>query len=283
MAELGYRFTGSSDLYQDDGRHAFASINFIAAHDGFTLHDLVSYEHKHNEANGEENRDGVNESFSRNWGAEGPTTSAPVLRMRERMRKNLIATLAFSQGVPMLSHGDEMGRTQRGNNNAYCQDNEVSWINWDLSPENRELLEFTREVLAIMQKNPVFLRRRFFQGGPAGDGGLKDVSWLRPAGGEMTLEDWGDPRNMCVGMLIDGEASDDVDERGRPNRGETLFLLLNAGSRSQDYALPHLAERGQWHEAVNTALPAGRSHRRVPRTGVHVAPHSLVLLRYELD
>jgi glycogen operon protein len=282
VPELASRLSGSSDIFHGGDRGPFASVNFVTCHDGFTLRDLVSYEHKHNDANLEENRDGVNENFSRNWGAEGETSSTPTLRMRERMRKNLLATLAFSQGVPMLSHGDEMGRTQRGNNNAYCQDNEISWVSWDLSADEAELLEFTREIFAITRKNPVFRRRRFFQGGLVGNGDSKDVSWVRPGGGEMTLDDWGDPKNSCIGMLIDGEASDDVDERGRPNRGETLLLLLNAGNRAQHFALPRLAERGTWREAVNTAVPAGRAARRVPRGGVNVAPHSLVLLWYEV-
>jgi glycogen operon protein len=284
VPELASRLSGSSDIFHGHGdRGPFASINFVTCHDGFTLEDLVSYDHKHNEANGEENRDGNNDNASSNWGVEGDTTSAPVLRMRERMRKNFLATLAFSQGVPMLSHGDELMRTQRGNNNAYCQDNELSWIDWDIGPAEEELLAFTREVLAITRKNPVFRRRRFFSGGPIGEGGPKDVSWVRPTGGEMTMEDWGDPKTQCLGMLIHGEASDDVDERGRPNRGQTLLLLLNASSRAHQYALPKLAERGHWHEAVNTAQSAGRAPRRVPRTGVNVAAHSLVLLWYEVS
>jgi glycogen operon protein len=283
VPELASRLSGSSDIFHGGGdRGPFASINFVTCHDGFTLEDLVSYDHKHNDANLEDNRDGTNENYSKNWGAEGETTSAPVARMRERMRKNFLATLAFSQGVPMLSHGDEFARTQRGNNNAYCQDNVISWLDWEIGPAEEELLEFTREVLAITRKNPVFRRRRFFSGGPVGDGAAKDVSWVRPGGGEMTLEDWSDPKTQWLGMLIHGEASDDVDERGRPNRGQTLLLLLNASNRAQHYALPKLDERGHWQEAANTAQSAGRAPRRVPRTGVNVAPHSLVLLWYEV-
>jgi glycogen operon protein len=282
VPELASRLSGSSDIFHGHGdRGPFASINFVTCHDGFTLEDLVSFNEKHNEANGEENRDGNNDNASHNWGVEGETTSAPVVRMRERMRKNFLATLAFSQGVPMLSHGDEVARTQRGNNNAYCQDNELSWIDWDIGPAEEELLAFTREVFAITRKNPVFRRRRFFSGGPIGEGGPKDVSWVRPTGGEMTMEDWGDRKSQTLGMLIHGEASDDVDERGRPNRGQTLLLLLNASNKAVQYALPKLPERGHWHEAVNTAQSAGRAPRRVPRTGVNVAAHSLVLLWYE--
>jgi isoamylase len=283
VPELASRLSGSSDIFHGGDRGPFASINFVTCHDGFTLEDLVSYDHKHNDANGEDNRDGSNENFSRNWGAEGETTSLPVVRMRERMRKNFLATLAFSQGVPMLSHGDEIARTQRGNNNAYCQDNELAYMDWDVGPAEEELLAFTREVLAITRKNPVFRRRRFFSGGPVGAGSGKDVSWIRPGGGEMTMEDWGDPKTQCLGMLIRGEASDDVDERGRPNEGQTLLILLNASNRAQQFALPRLPERGQWFEAVNTAQAAGRAPRRVPRTGLNAAPHSLVLLWYEVD
>src|SRR6188768_1957715 len=205
VPELASRLSGSSDIFYGGGdRGPFASINFVTCHDGFTLEDLVSYNQKHNEANGEDNRDGNNDNASNNWGVEGVTTSAPVVRMRERMRKNFLATLAFSQGVPMLSHGDEITRTQQGNNNAYCQDNAISWIDWDIGPADEELLEFTREVFAVTRKNPVFRRRRFFSGGPIGEGGPKDVSWVRPTGGEMTMEDWGDRKAQTLGMLIHG-------------------------------------------------------------------------------
>jgi isoamylase len=282
VPELASRLSGSSDIFHSPDRNPFASVNFVTCHDGYTLEDLVSYEHKHNEANKEDNRDGTGANYSRNWGVEGGTTAAPVLKLRERMRKNMLATLAFSQGVVMLSHGDEIGRTQRGNNNAYCQDNEISWIDWELGPAEEELLHFTRDILSIIQKNPVFRRRRFFSGGPVGEGTSKDVSWIRAGGGEMTLEDWSDPRTQTLGMLIHGDASDDVDERGRPTRGETLLLLLNASNRAQQFVVPRLPERGHWGEMVNTAQPTGRAPRRVPKAGVHVAAHSLVLLCYEV-
>ncbi len=282
VPELASRLSGSSDIFHSPDRNPFASVNFVTCHDGYTLEDLVSYEQKHNEANKEDNRDGNSANYSRNWGVEGETSSAPVLKLRERMRKNVLATLAFSQGVVMLSHGDELGRTQRGNNNAYCQDNELSWVDWELGPVEEELLHFTRDVLAITRKNPVFRRRRFFSGGPVGDSAVKDVSWIRPGGGEMTQEDWSDPRSQCLGMMIDGDASDDVDERGRPTRGETLLLLLNASNRAQQFVLPRVPERGHWGEMVNTAQPTGRAPRRVPKAGVHVAAHSLVLLCYEV-
>ena len=182
-----------------------------------------------------------------------------------------------SQGVPMISHGDEFGRTQFGNNNAYCQDNDISWMQWDLDGRAEELLQFAREVFRITKNNPVFRRRRFFDGDPVSAHGVKDVSWIRPEGGEMGIEDWGNPKNHTLGMLIHGEASDDVDERGRPNRGQTLLLLLNASNRARTFVLPQLPEAGQWQEVVNTAQPT----RRIPKgAGISVAPHSLVLLCY---
>ena len=277
VPELASRLSGSSDLFQGGDRGPFASINFVTCHDGFTLRDLVSYEHKRNEANAEDNRDGTNDNNGRNWGIEGDTRSQQVLRMRERMQKNFLATLAFSQGVPMISHGDEFGRTQHGNNNAYCQDNDISWMQWDLDGRSLELLHFAREVFRITKNNPVFRRRRFFDGDPVSAHGVKDVSWIRPEGGEMGIEDWGNPKNHTLGMLIHGEASDDVDERGRPNRGQTLLLLLNASNRARTFVLPQLPESGQWQEVVNTAQPT----RRIPKgAGISVAPHSLVLLCY---
>ena len=276
VPELASRLSGSSDIFHSGDRGPYASINFVTCHDGYTLNDLVSYEQKHNEKNGEDNRDGANDNWSRNWGAEGETKSSQIQRLRERMRKNMIATLAFSQGVPMISHGDELGRTQQGNNNAYCQDNPIAWLKWDLELADKELLDFTREVFRVTRSNPVFRRRRFFHGDPVSDKGIKDVSWLRPDGGEMTLDDWGNSRNQFLGMLIHGEASDDVDERGRPNQGQTLLLLLNASNRARHFVLPSLPERGHFQEVVNTA----QSTHRNPRGGINVAPHSLVLLCY---
>lgn len=278
VPELASRLSGSSDIFQASDRGPYASINFVTCHDGYTLRDLVSYEQKHNQANGEGNRDGDNHNLSRNWGHEGETKAAWVNRMRERMVKNFLATLAFSQGVPMISHGDELGRTQKGNNNAYCQDSEVTWIDWDLDEHQRELLEFVKRVFRVSRSNPVFRRRRFFAGNPVTDRGVKDVQWMRPDGREMTDEDWRSPKNRMLGMLIHGRASDDVDERGRPNMGQTLLLLMNSSNRARQFRLPDLPERGYWHELVNTA----QSTHRVPKgTMLNVAPHSLVLLCYE--
>jgi len=279
LAELGYRLSGSSDLYGRGGRNPYASINFVTCHDGFTLQDLVSYERKHNEANGEDNRDGTNDNSSRNWGVEGPSDSAKIIRIRERMKRNFMATLAFSQGVPMISHGDELGRTQDGNNNAYCQDSEVTWVDWDLDDRRQAFLEFTRRVFSIRAANPVLRRRTFFQGGPVGMNGSKDVIWLRPDGREMTAGDWSDPENRVVGMLMHGEATDEVDERGHLIKGDTLLVLLNGSHRSRYFTLPNLGEPGAWRELAATAL---RGPRKIKGPGVQLVAQSLLLLRYEL-
>ena len=281
VPELASRLSGSSDIFQGSDRGPYASINFVTCHDGYSLHDLVSYEQKHNEANAEDNRDGANDNWSRNWGSEGETKAQQVIRLRDRMKKNLIATLAFSQGVPMISHGDELGRTQNGNNNAYCQDNHLTWINWDLDERALDLLNFTREVLRITKSNPVFRRHRFFAGDPVSDKGFKDVTWLRSDGTEMSIDDWGNGRNHLLGMLIPGDASDDVDERGRPNRGQTLLMLLNASNRARQFTMPPVPGQGSvgghWQEVINTAQ---QTHRVPKGGGINVAPHSLVLLCY---
>ena len=276
VADLAYRLSGSSDLYQASGRRPYSSINFVNCHDGFTLHDLVSYEQKHNEANGEENRDGTDANWSRNWGAEGTTESESVNELRERIKRNLLATLAFSQGVPMLSHGDEIARTQKGNNNAYCQDNELTWVDWDLDAKKRALLEFTAEVLAIRRQNSVLRRRSFFGGMRVPGASVKDVAWLRPDGSEMADDDWRDPRNRALGMWIYGEATDEVDDRGRLVRGDTLVLMLNAGDRPISFLLPSVQGPGAWEELLSTARPK----KPVRRNGVSMPPHSLVLARY---
>ncbi|HLV65983.1 MAG TPA: glycogen debranching protein GlgX [Polyangiaceae bacterium] len=278
VPELASRLSGSSDIFQGSDRGPFASVNFVTCHDGFTLRDLVSYEQKHNQANGEQNRDGANDNYSMNFGVEGETTNPHLARLRLRMMKNLLATLAFSQGVPLISHGDELGRTQKGNNNAYCQDNELTWIDWDLDDSARAMLEFARSVFALRRSEPVFRRRRFFDGDPVNHHGVKDVSWIRSDGREMALEDWGDVKNHLLGMLIHGEGADDVDERGRPTHGQTLLVLLNAGPRARSFTLPVLPEPGHFRELVNTA----QAPRRVPRGhAIAVAAHSLVLLCYD--
>jgi glycogen operon protein len=277
VAELAYRLSGSSDLYSGNGRGPEASINYLTCHDGFTLQDLVSYERKHNEANGEENRDGTNDNHSRNWGIEGPTDDVRVRNLRERAARNLLATLAFSQGVPMLSHGDEIGRTQLGNNNAYCQDSELTWMPWTLSPDQLDRLAFARQVFDLRRRSPVLRRRRHFRGQVVNASGAKDVTWLGPDGDEMTDSDWKSPRLLMLGMLIRGEATDERDEHGHAAIGKTSLLILNAGRRGRDFMLPKLTEPGVWVEQLNTAHPGTRVVRA---NRVAMVAHSLILLRY---
>jgi glycogen operon protein len=257
-------------------RSAYASVNFVVAHDGYTLHDLVSYERKHNEANGEGNCDGHDHNLSRNWGVEGETDDPAVLELRDRAMRNFLATLAFSQGVPMLSHGDEIARTQRGNNNAYAQDNETSWVDWSLDAGRELLLEFTRRVFAIRHANPVLRRRTFFRGEVVSHQGVKDLTWLRPDGREMTQRDWDDASAHALGMLVHGEATDETDDRGRPIRGDTMLLLVNASPGEVTFALPVLEGERAWTALVDTTRdePPALVTRAVP-----LPPYSLVLLR----
>jgi glycogen operon protein len=278
VGEVASRLAGSGDLYEITKRPPQASINFVTCHDGFTLQDLVSYEVKHNEANLEGNRDGTDHNLSRNWGAEGPTEAAHIIRMRERIKRNLLATLAFSQGVPMISHGDELGRTQLGNNNAYCQDNPVSWVDWQLTPQQLEFLKFVRRIFAIRAENPVLRRRTFFRHEADTVGEAKDLTWLRPDGTEMTAGDWGDEANHVLGMLLRGEAPEEIDERGRPMTGDSLLLLLNGGARSKPFSLPVLAQPGRWTELLDTSHEPSRPVRE---DRVHLAAHSLVLLSFQ--
>lgn len=265
VGDLAYRLAGSSDLYETSKRTPQASVNFVTCHDGFTLHDLVSYEGKHNEANLEDNRDGTNHNLSRNWGVEGPSDAVHTVRMRDRIKRNFLATLAFSQGVPMLSHGDELGRTQLGNNNAYCQDSPISWIDWELTPQNSELLAFTRRVFAIRARNPLLRRRTFFRHEPEAAGEAKDLTWLRADGEEMTAADWSDEANHVLGMLIRGEA-------------DSLLLLLNGGGRSRQFSLPALERPGSWAELLDTAHELTRPVRE---GRVNLAAHSLILLSFQ--
>ncbi len=280
VPEMASRLSGSSDIYADSGRRTYATINFVTSHDGFTLNDLVAYEDKHNEANGEGNRDGADDNYSRNWGHEGPTESAHIRRTRERMKRNFMATLLFSQGVRMILMGDEMGRTQGGNNNAYSQDNDISWMSWELSGRDRRLLEFTRHALAVFRSNPVLRRRSFFTGRPMAANGLKDVTWIRTDGNEITDEDWADPGNQVIGMLIHGRATDEVDERGRPIFGDTVLLLLNGGARSRVFTLPRMERSGAWEEVINTSRH-DIAERPIRKPTVNLTAHSVIMLRYD--
>jgi isoamylase len=280
VPELASRLAGSSDIYAPSGRQTYASVNFVTCHDGFTLTDLVSYEHKRNEANGEDNRDGSDANFSRNWGAEGETDSARIQRSRDRMKRNFLATLMLSQGVPMLLGGDEVGRTQGGNNNAYCQDNPTSWFNWDIGESGYELCLFVHHVIAVMQSNPILRRRAFFTGEAFAGGDTKDVTWVRADGQEMTEQDWSDPDLHSIGMLLPGRATDEIDTRGRSYAGDSLLILLNAGTRSRSYALPNMELAGLWVEELNTVQP-GPWGRVIRNEVVSLTAHSTLLLRHQ--
>lgn len=262
LGDVASRLSGSSDLYETSGRAPQASINFVTCHDGFTLQDLVSYEAKHNLANGEENRDGTSHNLSRNWGVEGPTDAVRTVHMRDRMKRNLLATLAFSQGVPMLSHGDELGRTQAGNNNAYCHDGPLTWVDWRPTPAQQELLAFTRAVFALRAGRPLLQRRTFFRHQSHGEN--KELTWLDADGKEMETEAWQHPGNHVLGMMMQGEP-------------DTLLLLLNGGGRSKQFTLPLLAEAGSWTELVNTFHPGPEVTRE---RQVNLGPRSLLLLRF---
>jgi isoamylase len=279
VPELASRLTGSSDIYAPSGRRTYASVNFVTCHDGFTLTDLVSYENKHNEANGEDNRDGAQDNASRNWGAEGPSDSARIQRARDRMKRNFLTTLLFAQGVPMLLGGDEIGRSQQGNNNAYCQDNEISWFDWDIGPSGYDMRDFVKELIRVLQGNPILRRRGFFTGTAVPGTHTKDVTWIRSNGQEMTDEAWEDPNNQSIGMLLFGRAADEVDIRGRSAPADTLLLLLNAGTRSHSYTLPRMETPGLWEELLNTARP-GPWTRQVRNDAVNLTAHSSLLLRH---
>jgi glycogen operon protein len=247
VGELASRLSGSSDVFQRSGRGPTASVNFVTTHDGFTLHDLVSYERKRNQANLEENRDGSPDNRSANYGVEGPTQDAAIVSMRERQKRNLLATLLFSQGVPLLLAGDEMGRTQQGNNNAYCHDSELSWLDWELDGEARALLDFTRRLIALRNAHPLFRRRTWFRGRAESD---PDVVWLNYAGAEMTDQEWNRSSARCLGALISGRGLGERDERGVPVVDADLLLLLNANEGDVPFPLPS----GRWEGLVDTSL-----------------------------
>ncbi len=261
VSELATRLSGSSDLYEQSGRRPYASINFITAHDGFTLADLVSYEHKRNEANGEGNADGENHNLSQNNGVEGETDDRRVLELRARQRRNFVATLLCSIGVPMLSGGDELCRTQRGNNNAYCQDNAISWTDWTATPDRMEFLEFTRRMIRIWKDHPVLRRRKFFQGRRIRGADVQDIAWLDPTGAEMTDDMWASPDVHTLGVRLNGDAIQEVDERGRPIRGDTVLLLLNADEKPVSFVLPPTAPIERWDTLFDTADPWQPSRR----------------------
>jgi glycogen operon protein len=252
MSEFAYRLTGSSDLYEGSGRRPMASINFITAHDGFTLADLVSYNYKHNEANGEDNRDGTDDNRSWNSGVEGPTDDPQVLALRSRQQRNFLATLLLSQGVPMMLGGDELGRTQHGNNNAYCQDNEISWFDWEHVDD--DLLAYATSLMKLRHDHPVLRRRRFFQGRPilGHPGQLADIGWFRPDGGEMTDEDWSVGYAKSLGVFLNGDAISDPGPRGEQIADDSFYLILNAHYDELDFTLPGGRWGQLWTEVIRT-------------------------------
>lgn len=253
MAELATRLSGSSDLYEQGGRRPHASINFITAHDGFTLHDLVSYNEKHNEANLDENRDGTDDNISWNCGEEGDTDKPEVRALRERQMRNFMATLLISQGVPMISGGDEFGRTQSGNNNGYCQDNPITWYDWKFSPEQESFLEFVRKLVMLRKTHPVLKRRKFFHGRKIRGSEIKDISWFTPSGHEMTDDEWNSDFARSLGIRLSGDAITEVDQKGNPIVGETLLVFLNAHFETVEFVLPVHRKGTQWDLLVDTA------------------------------
>ncbi|MEU6997365.1 glycogen debranching protein GlgX [Nonomuraea sp. NPDC046570] len=280
LPEFGSRLTGSSDLYQDDSRRPAASINFVTCHDGFTLRDLVSYNDKHNEANGEGGRDGTDDNRSWNCGEEGPANLV-VESLREQQKRNFLTTLFLSQGVPMLSHGDELGRTQGGNNNAYCQDNEISWVDWSDVRENWLLLEFTERLAKLRRDHPVFRRRRFFYGRPVRGprGALSDIAWLTPSGEEMGDSDWNVGYARSLAVFLNGEAITEPDRRGRRITGESFLLLFNAHHETIRFTVPK--DYGEmWLTEIDTAMPIILDNRiRRAGEGVPVTGRSVRVLR----
>jgi glycogen operon protein len=281
VSELATRLAGSSDLYAHSGRRPYASINFVTAHDGFTLADLVSYSQKHNEANGEGNLDGESHNLSWNCGVEGPTTDPAVLELRHRQMRNVMATLFSSLGVPMLSGGDEMGRTQHGNNNAYCQDNELSWTRWDLAPWQRDFLAFTRRLIAFWKSQVVMHRRKFLQGRSIRGVDVKDITWLTPDGREMTDGDWNQPDARCLGVRVAGDV-DETDEHGQRIVGDTVLLLANASASLVSFIMPTDGPQAAWELVLETADPGRRAVVR-PGEPFALRAQSMALLRLAPD
>lgn len=281
VADFSRRLAGSADLFNHRGRRPHASINFITAHDGFTLKDLVSYNQKHNEANGEDNRDGTDNNLSWNHGVEGPTNDLEINALRDRQVRNFFATLLFSQGTPMLLAGDEFGRTQQGNNNAYCQDTPIGWVNWKHSSEDQALTEFVRQLIRIRQRYPILRRERFLMGACNEELGVRDVSWLNPEGHDMTLEQWHDPHGRCLGMLLDGRAQ----PTGIPRKGSdaTLLLIANAHHAVVQFRLPVVPQGMYWSRLIDTSTPTAKAKSYAFNTSLHITGRSLCLFELIKD
>lgn len=279
--EVGYRLTGSSDLYENDGRRPYMSINFITAHDGFTLRDSVSYNHKHNHANLEDNRDGHNDNRSWNCGIEGETCNEKIRALRSRQMRNLMATLFFSQGTPMICGGDEICRTQRGNNNAYCQDNNISWFNWKLDKDAIQMLDFCKKIIAIRREHPALHRTKFFQGRQIRGSNVRDIIWYRPDGGEMDDEDWSSPHTRGLTVFLSGTGIDDVDENGIPLQDDNFLLMLNAASVDVEFYTPAFA--AEWELLVDTWDPSRSEKVKAQyQTTMHARSMKLFVCRCEV-
>ncbi|MCG8347569.1 MAG: glycogen debranching protein GlgX, partial [Chloroflexales bacterium] len=278
-AELASRLTGSSDLYKHNGRRPAASINFVTSHDGFTLRDLVSYNDKHNEANGEDNRDGDSHNNSWNCGVEGPTDDPTVNTLREQQQRNLLATLLLSQGVPMLLAGDERNRTQHGNNNAYCQDNEISWVDWHLDEVGQRLLRFTQRLIAIRRAHPALRRRNFFCGCMMSGNTSCDIEWLSPDGLEMSPGMWSDGNTRCLGLMLNGQVMNEQGEQGRPINDDIFLILFNAHYEPIPFILPDWPDDPEWEVLFDTAVPDGSRDCTSVTDVYEVQGRSLVLLR----
>ena len=255
VSELATRLSGSSDLYQGDGRRPYASINFITCHDGFCLTDLVSYDQKHNEANGENNNDGANDNQSWNCGVEGPTDDPEILETRERQKRNLLTTLLLSEGVAMLFGGDELSHTKGGNNNTYCQDNELTWLNWHLDERKQKFLTFVQRVTRVWREQPVLQRKNFFQGRLLRGQEVKDITFFDLSGNEMNDQQWGEPNARSIGIRLAGDEIGDTDERGEPVRGDTLLLLFSSHWEQLPFKLPTAREEHVWETLIDTARP----------------------------
>ena len=283
LGEFASRLTGSSDLYQHNGRRPTASINFITAHDGFTLNDLVSYNDKHNEANGEDNRDGESHNRSWNCGAEGDTDDPEVLDLRARQRRNFLTTLLLSQGTPMLAHGDEIARTQGGNNNVYCQDNEIAWMDWSTLEEASDLHDFTRRLIELRRDHPVFRRRRFLAGGALGDEEHgREIAWLTPECTLMTQDDWNTPFGRALMVFLDGDAIAEPDARGQRVVDDSFLLMFNAHYEDIDFTVPGAEFGDEWEVVVDTTEPLGvreNAEPVQPGAAVTVGQRSTVVLR----
>jgi isoamylase len=280
LGEFGQRFTGSPDLYQDDSRKPTASINFITAHDGFTLNDLVSYNEKHNEANGEDNNDGESHNRSWNCGAEGPTDDPEIIKLRNQQKRNMLATLFLSQGVPMMVAGDEFGRTQKGNNNAYCQDNEISWLNW--AEADQGLLGFTRKLIKLRKDHPIFRRRRWFQGQPVKAKGLEDIAWFLPEGIEMEDENWNHDFARSLGVFLNGRGIHSVGPTGERILDDSFYVIFNAHHEKLDYKIPEKIYSNKWTKVLDTAEEECEPQTLTELESICVQGRSVVVLQHPL-